>query len=315
MRAPNFWQTKNWRSRCLYPLACIYAAATKLRLACHKPFKAEKEVICIGNLTAGGSGKTPTAAAVAEILQQAGKHPFFISRGYGGRLSDVRVDLNIHSAQEVGDEPLLLARTAPVVVNHRRDKAALKAIAEGADVLIMDDGFQNPYLFKDKSLLVVDGAAGLGNMMPIPSGPLREFVQDGMKRAQGMVILGEDKHNIAALAKGLPIFYGRVEPQRPQIVNRSAVAFAGIGRPEKFFASLEECGIEIVRTWNFPDNHFYSEYELNEIISAAEKEGAEIFTTSKDMVKIPQRIASKFNILEIKIKWKDEEKLKRFLLE
>lgn len=314
MKAPAFWNKRNWQSWLLFPFGCLYAGITALRLSIHQPLKVNVPVICIGNLTAGGSGKTPTAISIAKILKQKNKNPFFISRGYGGTLSDILVDINIHSASEVGDEPLLLARYAPVIINHKRDKAALRAIEEGADIIIMDDGFQNPLLYKDKSLLVIDGAAGLGNELPIPSGPLREFFTHGIKRAQGIIMLGKDLHNIIAKTPQLPIFKGHIQPQKIDKTNRKVIAFAGIGRPEKFYQSLQDCGLQVIKTISFPDHHFYKNSELESIISEAEANDADIYTTAKDMVKIPHKMQNHFNVLEIGISWENEEELCDFLI-
>ena len=313
MRTPSHWQSPNWLSLLLYPLSCLYAGATFLRLKLHPPYKASVPVICIGNLTAGGVGKTPVAASIAQILKTNGYNPFIISRGYGGTLSDTIVDINVNSASEVGDEPLLLSKTAPVVINPRRDLAAQKAIENGADILIMDDGFQNPYLFKDKSLLVIDGAVGLGNQMPIPSGPLREFISQGLKRAHGIIILGEDKHYCANLAPNLPLFHGKVTPICPKETNRDIIAFAGIGRPEKFYQSLKDCGFNVVKTFDFPDHHFYSEAELQSIIAEGKKLNAPIYTTGKDMVKIPHKLLPEFKMLDISISWDNPELLQKFV--
>ena len=314
MLAPKFWNERNWKSLALLPLGCIYAGITYLRVKLHKPYKASVPVICIGNLTAGGSGKTPVALSIAKILKQNGKTPFFVSRGYGGTLSDVVVNKDIHSPQEVGDEPLLLAQCADVVINHRRDKAAVKAIEYGADTIVMDDGFQNPFLYKDKSLLVIDGAVGMGNEFPIPAGPMREFFSSGIKRADAIILLGEDKFSIAKRANGLPVFNGKVTTKQKNNSKRKVVAFAGIGRPEKFYQSLENCGYEVVKTFSFPDHHFYNIEELTNIVKHAEELGADIYTTSKDMIKIPYKMQSQFKVLEIDIAWDDEKKLTDFLL-
>lgn len=314
MKTPQHWQNKNWLAAALYLPGCLYAAATWCRLAFCHPKKTKAPVICIGNLTAGGSGKTPVAISLVRILKQDGKNPFFISRGYGGKLQDVVVDLTKHTPQEVGDEPLLLAAEAPVIVNRRRYEGACKAIAHGADIIVMDDGFQNPGLYKDKSFLVVDGSFGLGNMCPIPAGPLREFLSQGLKRADAIILLGDDKCNILSKIGKLPVFRGTVVPALPQNVRRPVIAFAGIGRPQKFYQSLNECGIDIVKTFDFPDHHFYSLDELQSIIDEAQLLQADIYTTSKDMVKIPQDLRSYFKVLEIEISWQDEDALRDFLL-
>lgn len=313
MRTPSHWQNKNWLSLLLYPISCCYALATFFRLKMHKPYKSGVPVICIGNLTAGGVGKTPVAASIAQILKANGFNPFFVSRGYGGTLDHALVNINIHSASEVGDEPLLLARIAPVVINPRRDQAAKEAIENGADIIIMDDGFQNPYLYKNKSFLVIDGATGLGNQMPIPSGPLREFINQGIKRANGIIILGEDKHNCAAIAPHLPLIKGKIVPKLPPEHTNDVIAFAGIGRPAKFYQSLKDCGFNIVKTFDFPDHHFYTNEELNEIIIQSENLGAKIYTTGKDIVKIPHKLLPHFNVLDIEIEWDNPELLQKLI--
>ncbi len=314
MKTPKHWQKMNLTAALLFLPSCLYALATWTRIKLHKPQKVNVPVICIGNLTAGGSGKTPTAASFARILKQNGKNPFFVSRGYGGTLKNVLVDVNIYSPQEVGDEPLLLAYKAPVVVSPNRFEAAKLACENGADIIIMDDGFQNPTLYKDKSLLVIDGGVGLGNMLPIPAGPMREFFNQGIKRADAVIILGEDKHNIKEKFANLPIFYGEVTPIKPETAKSQAIAFAGIGRPEKFYQSLKDCGVNLVNTFDFPDHHFYTRNELNELVQKAQELDADLFTTAKDMVKIPADLKSKFKVLNIEVKWQDEEALKQFLL-
>ena len=314
MKTPTHWQTKNILARLLYVPSCGYAAATWLRLKLAKPQHVSIPVICIGNLTAGGSGKTPVAISIAHLLKQKGKNPFFVSRGYGGKLQDVVVNPKEHRPDQVGDEPLLLAQTAPVVVNRQRYLAATKAINNGADIIIMDDGFQNPTLYKDISLLVIDGQFGLGNTYPIPAGPMREFLSEGRKRANGIILLGPDKNNVLSHFKGLPVFKGELTPMAPHLKHRNAIAFAGIGRPEKFYQSLKACHINLIKTVDFPDHHFYQRGELENIITEAKTLDADIFTTAKDMVKIPEDLKQYFQVLEITIKWQDQQSLQNFLL-
>lgn len=313
MKTPKHWQTKNILSLTLFLPSCLYAFATWLRIKLTTPKKVKAPVICVGNLTAGGSGKTPVSISIAKILKKVGKNPYFVSRGYGGNLSDVIVDVNLHSPIEVGDEPLLLSKEAPVVVNHKRFEGAQKAIDEGADIIIMDDGFQNPTLHKDISFLVIDGNTGMGNMFPIPAGPMREFFSQGKKRAQAVIILGEDKTDIAAKFSDLPIFYGEVVANKPKVENKNIVAFAGIGRPQKFYDSLKNCGFNVVETFDFPDHYPYKNDDIKKIVETADNLGCDIFTTSKDFVKIPHFYKNKIKVLEIAIKWKDENKLAEFI--
>lgn len=313
MKTPSFWNSVNLISNLLLPLGYIYAAATAHRVK-KTPRRVDKPVICIGNLTAGGTGKTPTALAIAEILQQNGRNPYFVSRGYGGKCKDLIVNPQIHTAAEVGDEPLLLAQKAKVSINPERYLAACKAIADGADCIIMDDGFQNPTLYKDLSLLVFDGEAGIGNGRPVPAGPLRENFAKGLKRADAAIILGKDCHNLAAALSDLPIFYGQVTPVVPSAPLRPALAFAGIGRPEKFYNSLCECQVELRRRIDFPDHHFYTIDELQQLIDTAQQENLDLFTTGKDFVKIPALLRKHFRVLEIGIKWQNPDKLAQFIL-
>lgn len=314
MKTPNYWKKKNIYTYLLSPFGYLYQLATSLNLALKKTQSVEKKVICIGNLTAGGTGKTPVSISFAELLSKLGKRPFFVSRGYGGSLHNVLVDKNIHTAKEVGDEPLLLARQAPVVVNPNRYLGAKLAIEKGADIIIMDDGFQNPTLKKDISFLVFDGEFGYGNGLCIPAGPLRETLSSGLKRAQAIIIIGEDKHNLAKQFDNLPIFKGHVAPDITKTEKNSIIAFAGIGRPEKFYTSLRLCGFKIYQTIDFPDHHYYTREELLSLINKAEQNKCVLYTTSKDFVKIPADLQNKFNVLEIKIKWDDEESLKDFLI-
>ena len=314
MKTPKFWQHKNFVSRALFLPGCLYALTTWARIKFKSPKKAKVPVICICNLTAGGSGKTPIAISIAKMLKSGGKNPGFVSRGYGGKLKGVLVDMKKHSAAQVGDEPLLLAREAIVAVDANRYQAAKIAIDAGADIIIMDDGFQNPTLYKDKSLLVVDGNFGLGNMMPIPAGPMREFFNQGIKRANGVVIIGQDKHNVAPTFADLPIFRAKIKAVKPKLDKEKVLAFAGIGNPKKFYQSLEDCGVKIAKTKDFPDHHFYTRGELLSLIDEATRLEAELVTTSKDMVKIPYDLQPKFKVLEIDVEWQDEAAIKQFLL-
>ncbi len=314
MKTPSYWKTRNLISTILWPLGGLYACATRLRLYLRHPKKVKTPVICVGNLTAGGTGKTPIAISLAKMLQQQGYTPFFITRGYGGKLQDVLVDLSCHTAAEVGDEPLLLASTAPTVVNADRYKAALKAEANGANIIIMDDGFQNPGLFKDLSFIVVDGGFGLGNRRPVPAGPLRENWHSGLKRTDAVIIIGQDQYNIAKIIRDKPLFTGTITPISPEPLPERVLAFAGIGRPEKFYNSLKELGISLSETIDFPDHHQYTPAELEALISKAKELQAELYTTSKDLVKIPKDLQQHFKVLNIGISWDKEEMLTGFIL-
>lgn len=314
MKTPTHWKNKNILSFLLWPLGCLYGLATALRLWLKTPHKVEAKVICVGNLTAGGTGKTPVAVSLAALLQQNGKNPHFISRGYGGTLKGLQVIPERHNAAEVGDEPLLLARQAPVIINPKRYEGALMAEQDGADYIIMDDGFQNPSLYKDISFIVIDGQFGLGNGFCIPAGPLREFKSLGLKRADAVMIIGEDKHRLAERFGKLPVFKGTVKAVSPSPLTYDVVAFAGIGRPAKFYQSLTDCGFNVVAVRDFPDHHFYTEEELNQLLELGKKHKAVVYTTAKDFVKIPPRLQSKFKVLEIVIEWENPADLANFIL-
>ena len=313
MKTPEFWQHNKLPAKLLTPLGELYALATRLRLKFKKSKKVNVPVICIGNLTAGGTGKTPTAISLAIMLQNAGLYPNFISRGYRGTLSQAQVNPLTHTAQQVGDEPLLLARIAPTFINADRYQAALMAQNNQAECIIMDDGFQNPSLYKDLSLIVVDGTVGFGNKKCIPAGPLREHITDGIKRAQAALIIGEDVYNLAQTLP-LPCFRGKIKPILPDLKTNRVVAFAGIGRPQKFYISLQELGIEMIKTFDFPDHHTYTTAELQAILAYAAEHQAQVITTTKDFVKIPTSLQPQFSVLEITVQWEKAEELQNLIL-
>ena len=313
MKTPEFWQQNKLPAKLLTPLGELYALATKLRLKFKKSKKINIPVICIGNLTAGGTGKTPTAISLALMLQNAGVYPNFISRGYRGTLHQTQVNPLVHTAQEVGDEPLLLARIAPTFINSDRYQAALMAQNNQAECIIMDDGYQNPSLYKDLSLIVIDGTTGFGNKKCIPAGPLREHIKDGIKRAQAALIIGEDIYNLAQTLP-LPCFKGKIKPILPDLKTNRVVAFAGIGRPQKFYISLQELGIEIIKTFDFPDHHRYTVEELQAILNYATEHQTQVITTTKDFVKIPTDLQPHFQVLEIAIHWENADELQTLIL-
>lgn len=312
MKTPKYWQSNSFTSKILSPLGFLYGLMTQLRLKLKSPHKVSIPVVCIGNITAGGTGKTPVSISIAKLLATEMYHPFFVSRGYGGKLQDVIVNNKKHTAKDVGDEPLLLSKQAPVVVNANRYAAAQKAVEQGADIIIMDDGFQNPSLHKDLSFLVFDGNYGIGNGKIIPSGPLRETLENGTKRADAIIILGKDKHDLAKRC-GLPAFFGHTEAVQTTINNQDVVAFAGIGHPQKFYHTLKQQGFNVVKTIDFPDHHFYTREELENIINEAKKLNAQIYTTSKDFVKIPPLYSQDINVLEVAVVWDNPEELISFI--
>ena len=308
MRAPEFWgRDAGWQAALLAPLAGLYALAARARQ--RKPgWMAPVPVICVGNLVVGGAGKTPAALAIQHYLGERGLAAHFLSRGHGGRLpGPLRVDPERHSAADVGDEPLLLAAQAPAWIARDRAAGAKAAIAGGAPALILDDGFQNPGLEKTVSLIVVDGGYGFGNGRVLPAGPLRETVEDGLARAQAVVLVGEDVTGTAErLAGRLPVLTARLEPGAGQALEgRRLLAFAGIGRPEKFFATLRQNGAELVETTAYPDHHPYDPAEIDTLVRRARSQEAVPITTRKDWVRLTAEQKRQIEVLDIQLVWDD----------
>ncbi|PKU22045.1 tetraacyldisaccharide 4'-kinase [Telmatospirillum siberiense] len=308
MRAPGFWMKEGPLSLALSPLGWGWSMASGWRGRFSPAFEAPIPVVCIGNVVVGGAGKTPVAQSVAHRLP--GAH--FLSRGYGGReAGPLLVDPKTHGHERVGDEPLLLAETAPCWVARDRVAGARRAAAKGASCLVMDDGFQNPSLKKDVSLLVVDGHVGFGNGRCMPAGPLREPVSRALARASAVVILGEDRADVARQVDGKPILTARLEPEAEAsaLAGQRVVAFAGIGRPEKFFQTLESLGATVVEAYGFSDHYPYQVSEIGELISIAKTRAAALITTTKDIVRIEPHQRANIGVLRITVTWDDETAL------
>jgi tetraacyldisaccharide 4'-kinase len=292
MREPAFW----WQPGSgflLSPLSGIYGLVAALRMR-SQGRSAGVPVICVGNFTVGGAGKTPAALLVGRLLLAAHQRVFFLSRGYGGRLRGlVRVDPAVHSAAAVGDEPLLLARLAPTIVARDRAAGAEAARRDGASVIVMDDGFQNPALTKDLSILLVDGRRGVGNGRVIPAGPLRAPLGTQMARADAVVLVDPPHHTAAIAGRAsrgqVAIYHARLEPDRDTIAalsGRKVLAFAGIGDPDKFFATLADAGIAVVERVSFPDHHRYRAADARALLARADADNLMLLTTEKDLVRL-----------------------------
>lgn len=308
MRAPGFWLKEGPLSLALSPLGGIWSAASSLRGAFSQAFEAPIPVVCIGNVVVGGAGKTPVALSVAHRLP--GAH--FLSRGYGGRdAGPLLVDPKKHDHRRVGDEPLLLAESAPCWVARDRAAGARRAAEKGATCLVLDDGFQNPSLKKDISLLVVDGHMGFGNGRCMPAGPLREPVPRALERASAVVILGEDRTDVAGQVRGKPILTAKLEPETEAyaVAGQRVVAFAGIGRPEKFFHTLETLGATVLEAYGFPDHYPYQVSEIGELLNIAKTRDAALITTTKDIVRIEPHQRAAIGVLRIVVTWDDEAAL------
>ncbi|MCK0197982.1 tetraacyldisaccharide 4'-kinase [Ancylobacter sp. 6x-1] len=294
MQAPPFW----WHPRptlaanLLRPLGALYGAVAERRLG-HPGHAPQVPVICLGNPTVGGAGKTPSALMLARRLQGLGRHPVFLTRGYGGRLPGPLLVTPRGIAADLGDEPLLLARLAPTVVARDRVAGAGLALQAGADVIVMDDGFQNPALEKRLSILVLDAAVGIGNGLCLPAGPMRAPLAPQLARAQALLLVGDgtagDEVARHGRAKGLAVLRGRLAPDAEaasRLIGRRVLAFAGIGRPDKFFATLRGIGALAVRTQPFPDHHAFRAAEAGDLLHRAQAEDLTLVTTEKDAVRL-----------------------------
>ena len=312
---PEFWARRGLLSTLLEPAAWVYGQAAAARRRWTTPWRAPVPVLCVGNLVAGGAGKTPVTLSLARRLREHGWRVHILSRGYGGRLpGPVLVDPARHSADDVGDEPLLLAAMAPCWVAHDRVAGAKAAVAAGAELLVLDDGFQNPTLAKDISLVVVDGGYGFGNGRLLPAGPLREGLADGLSRAAAIVLMGDDDAGVSTLARERPLIRARLVPENgDEVADRAVLAFAGIGQPTKFFATLEAAGARLVARHAFPDHHRYADDELAHLRAEAERAGAMLVTTAKDWVRLPVRLREPVRVLRVTVAWDDVAALERLL--
>lgn len=290
MRAPEFWHKRKGLGRALglalSPLGALYGLSVRLKEMGARPHRPNARVICVGNLTAGGTGKTPVAMALGRILLAQGRRVVFLSRGYGGsHAGPLQVEPRTHSHAEVGDEPLLLAEVAPTVVARDRGLGAALADELGAEVIIMDDGFQNFSIAKDISLLVIDD--GLGNGQLIPAGPLREHPKHGFARAHAVIAMGEEEFVSPAFSG--PTLGARIELNEDlRLEGKRVLAFCGIGRPEKFFRTLRGMGAELAGTRSFPDHHRYSPADIEWLRTRADALSAHLVTTEKDFVRLDE---------------------------
>ncbi|MGI3900567.1 MAG: tetraacyldisaccharide 4'-kinase [Janthinobacterium lividum] len=315
LSAPSFW----WRPRpgplalALAPAGAVYGAVTGRRMS-KGGASVGVPVVCVGNLVVGGAGKTPTVLELARQLLAAGQEPAFVSRGYGGAAAarPIRVDPERHRACDVGDEPLLLARVAPCFVAHNRVAAARAAVADGATIILMDDGLQTPSLAKHLSLAVVDGAVGIGNGLCLPAGPLRAPLRQQWPAVDLVVVVGAgaagevladeavswEKAVLRAIIAPEPRALGR-------FAGRRLLAFSGIGRPGKFFATLTKAGLDVVETIAFPDHHPFDARDRDRLAAAAVAADATLVTTEKDRVRLPRDFP--VEVLPIRLEFDDPE--------
>jgi len=327
LESPFWWYRKKGAlASVLSPLATVYGRAAEARYARVTPYRSRLPVICIGNFTAGGGGKTPAAIAIASLLTALGNRPCFLTRGYGGTTEGpVRVRQG-HSAAEVGDEPLLLAAHAPVMVAADRAAGAKAIEATDAGVIVMDDGFQNPGLAKDLSLIVVDAAAGLGNGLVMPAGPLRAPLSPQMARADALLVIGSAARARPLIdtfrAQGKPVLKAVIVPRQDTrwLGVLPVIGFAGIAAPEKFFATLGANGARLISKRAFPDHHPFTERQARRLLDEARQRNAMLVTTEKDWVRLPDEegtargeLKHRSRPLTIALEFEDEAALEKLL--
>jgi tetraacyldisaccharide 4'-kinase len=294
MREPAFWyRPSSWISGLLMPLSAVYGWVASQRLQ-NPGFDAGIPVLCVGNYHVGGAGKTPTVLALTKMLRDLGETPVVLSRGYGGQLrGPIKVDPARHKAVDVGDEPLMMALTVAVVVARDRIAGAALARSQGASVILMDDGFQNPAIAKDASLIVIDGDRGLGNGRVFPSGPLRAPLPPQLARTDALVVVGDGTAAravaAAVTAQGKPVLSARLQAGDASVASlggKRVLAFAGIGDPARFFRTLRASGIEVVRERTFADHHPFSQSEIETLIAEAKRDALTVVTTEKDLARL-----------------------------
>jgi tetraacyldisaccharide 4'-kinase len=325
MHEPAFWyRPSSLTSRLLMPLGAVYGAVAARRLA-RGGLDAGIPVLCVGNYHVGGAGKTPAVLALIDLLHDAGEAPIVLSRGYGGKLrGPIKVDADRHTASDVGDEPLMMAGAVPVVVARDRADGVALVRSQGASVIVMDDGFQNPSIVKDASLIIIDGDRGLGNACVFPAGPLRAPLPPQLARTDALIIVGDgsaaDAVAAAIAAQGGLVLRAQLTPREACLAalrGKRVLAFAGIGDPGRFFRTLRAGGVDVVAEKAFADHHPFSQREIEALAAAAKRDGLTLVTTEKDLARLRRGAglmpaAQDIVAFAVTLRFDDEPKLLRF---
>ena len=312
---PFWWEKADWRAWLLSPAALVYGLVAGRRMRKHQGAPVAVPVICVGNFTVGGAGKTPTALALAQAAKKKGLTPGLLSRGYGGSIDrTTMVDPDHHRARDVGDEPLLLAREALTVVSRNRVEGAAMLISQGANIIIMDDGFQSARLAFDYALLVIDSRRGIGNGFIVPAGPVRAPISVQLARATALLKVGEgnqaDPFVRRSARAGKPVYFAEIVAKPDADWPGSKVlAFAGIADPEKFYRTVSQLGMDVVARRSYADHHHLSDDEIEDILKTAKASDLMIVTTAKDHVRLAghhgkaQELAEKAKVVEVEMKF------------
>jgi len=318
LKAPKFWYIKKNTiySHLLYPLSLLFRLGTKIRNITSKTSKSSIPLICIGNIVVGGAGKTPVSLKIGKILIKSGYSPHFISKGYAGIIKTNTLVKSWHSAKSVGDESLLLSEIAPTWIGFRRNLSIKMAEMKGGDCIIMDDGFQNPTIHKDFSIVVINASQEFGNRKVIPSGPLRESIKSGLSRTNLIIVIGGvTEYLMQIIPDHIPVIAAKfnINNQNKIFKGQKIIAFAGIAYPEKFFESLREQGAKIIKEVTYPDHHIFDENDLLNLAEIANKTESILVSTKKDFVRIPKSYRSLVNTLEGEIVFENEDLIKEIL--
>lgn len=318
LKAPKFWYVKRDTilSRALYPLSILFRIGTMIRYLTSNAKKSDIPVICVGNIVVGGAGKTPVSLKIGKILIEAGYTPHFVSKGYTGIIKNNTLVEKWHSPKSVGDESLLLSKVAPTWIGIQRDRSIKLAEISGSDCIIMDDGFQNPTIFKNLSIIVINASQEFGNKRVIPSGPLRESIRSGLARTNLVIVIGEVTEYLRkTIPSHIPIIPAKFNINNENIIfkGQKITAFAGIAYPEKFFNSLRDQGATIVKEITYPDHHIFDENDLLSLAEIANKTKSILVSTQKDFIRIPKSYRSLINTLNGEIEFQNEDLVKEIL--
>ncbi len=311
IKTPKFWRKISLVAILLLPFSTIYWLLFEINSIIKKQYRSRLKIICVGNLTAGGSGKTPVAMAIGKILKAKKIKFAFLSSGYKGKVVDfVKVDKKTSLAQEVGDEPLLLSEVADTFVTNNRVRAVKKLESMGYEVLILDDGLQNNSLYKDYKIVVVDGLTKFGNGLLLPAGPLRQSIGSGLNQADKVLVVGSADNELKLLLQKNHVINKSIEAEivaknYKKLQKKPIIAFCGLAYPEKFFNFLNKLGFDVVETVEFSDHHAYNDEELTALLQKSEEKNAILLTTKKDWVKFSNKYGKKINFLEIELEIED----------